>query len=137
MKIIKRVRAYLRKYKAARKLKMSGHDTWASYRHMHDPDICRSSLGPKDFYIGYPYVYKIASPDHYAYQSVDGFMTCGYDIMRKWCEKNIRYNYRMDYHRVFKDHFTRELFNEMAGDDMIYFAFNNEQDYLLFVLRWG
>jgi hypothetical protein len=50
----------------------------------------------------------------------------------------------MDIHRVFKqtgiginnDLHEDWWFNDIGGSDVIYFAFQNEQDYMMFRLRW-
>jgi hypothetical protein len=51
----------------------------------------------------------------------------------------------MDIQRVLKQtglgingqEYPEWYFNDIGGTDVIYFAFKNEQDYLMFMLRWA
>lgn len=144
------IKARIRKYLAERKLKKSGYDSWRVYRHNRDNDVCRYADKVSDFYSGYKYVYMcIDNPNHYTYKCVadygPGGLRFGYEDMRDWCELKCRFKYRMDINRVLKQtgigidgqEYPEWYFNDIGGNDYVYFAFQNEQDYVHFMLRWG
>ena len=143
-----RIKARIRKYLAERKLKKSGYLTWQSYRHNRDDNVCRYADKVSDFYSGYKYVYCDDSQKGYAYQCVadwgPGGLRFGYEDMRDWCEIKCRFRYRMDIHRLLKqtglgvngEEYPEWYFNDVGGTDYVYFAFQNEQDYMHFLLRW-
>lgn len=145
-----RIKARIRKYKAERKLKKSGYISWRSYRHNRDTDVVRYASRVSDFYSAkYKYIHRIDNYKHYAFQCVcdygPGGIIFGYDEMSDWCELKCRFKYRRDIHRVYSqtgigiDGSTTEeyYFNDIGGSDIIYFAFQNEQDYIHFMLRYS
>lgn len=136
-----RLKARLRKWLAERKLKKSGYETWSRYRHNRDPDVQKYANHLDDFYFKYPYVYACTNPDHYAYELVrdygPGGVTYGYEVMYEWCEQKIRWNYRVDIHRVWQDQWGKYSLNDIGGGDIIFFAFKREQDFTYFLLRWS
>jgi hypothetical protein len=137
-----RLKARIRKWRAERKLKKSGYKNWAQYRHNRDPDIELYANDLDDFYKGYPYVYvSLPNPDHYAYKLLydygPGGYRYGYHEIGEWCNEHIRWNYRVDMHRVWRDNSGRYSFNDIGGYDIIFFAFKNEKDFTHFLLRWS
>ena len=140
-KIIRRIGARIRGYKAHRKLKKSGYTSWRQYKHNRDPDVFHYADHVDDFYKGYPYVYAIRDYKHYAFQLIGdygpGGVIYGYDKMTDWCEEQIRWNYRRDIHRVYSDQWNKDTFNDIGGSDIVYFAFKNEKDFTYFLLRWA
>lgn len=139
-KLLTRLKARIRKYKAERKLKKSNHEDWRMYKHHTDPDICRYANDVDTYYRGYKYIYTIKDYKHYAFQLIGdygpGGRRYGYDEMTMWCEEKIRWNYRRDIHRVYEDQYGKAEFNDIGGSDYIYFAFKNEKDFIHFTLRW-
>lgn len=135
-----RIKARLRKWLADRKLRKSGCKNWAHYRHTRDPDVQRYANQLDDFYKGYPYIYASPNPSHYAYQLIydygPGGVKYGYDEMSEWCSSKIRWNYRIDIHRVWQDQWGKYSLNDIGGSDIIFFAFKREQDFTYFLLRW-
>jgi hypothetical protein len=151
MKILRllRLKARWRRYLAHRKLAKSGYLTWRSYRHNRDPDVVRHADKVSDFYSKYNYVYRCDGHNHYAYQCIGdygpGGLRFGYEDMRDWCELKCRFKYRMDINRVYRqtgldingDTHEDWWFNDIGGSDFVFFAFMNEQDYIMFKLRWS
>lgn len=141
MQIIRRIKAWVRKLRAERKLKKSGYHSWHHYRHNLDPDIERYANYVNHFYKGYPYVHVIKDYTHYAFQIVcdygPGGTIYGFDEMTYWCEEKIRWDYRRDIHRVTENASGLTEFNDIGGSDYIYFAFKNEKDFTYFLLRWS
>lgn len=141
-KIIRRIGARIRGYKAKRKLKKSGYKTWSHYYYNNDPDVNRYGNDTQAFYVGYPYVFVCTpSPEHYAYKLIydygPGGSKYGCEEIAEWCEKHIRWNYRIDCHRVLGDHFDKLEFNDISGWDVFFFAFKKEKDFTHFMLRWS
>lgn len=136
-----RIKARIRKWKAERKLKKSGYETWSRYRHNCDPDVQKYANHLNDFYFKYPYVYACTNPNHYAYELVrdygPGGVTYGYEVIEQWCSDKIRWNYRVDIHRVWQDQWGKYSLNDIGGGDIIFFAFKREQDFTHFLLRWA
>ena len=145
-----RLKARIRKYFAERTLKKSGYRSWRVYRHNRDKDVIKYADKVSDFYSNYKYVYRCdggPSP-HYAYSVTHdygpGGLVFGYEGMRNWCETKCRFKYRMDIHRVLKqtglgvngEEYPEWYFNDIGGSDLVFFAFMDEQDYLMFLLRW-
>ena len=136
-----RTKAAIRGVKATRKLKKSGYESWAHYKHNRDPDVQKYANHLDDFYKGYPYVYAIKDYNHYAYQNLydygPGGTIYGFHEIEAWCNEKIRWNFRVDMHRVWVDQWGRQELNDIGGSDIIYFAFKREQDFTYFLLRWA
>ena len=141
MKFIKRILARKRKILANRKLRKSGYKNWRQYKHNRDVDVCRYANHLEDFYKNYPYVYAVKDYGHYAYQLLydygPGGYKYGYHEIEDWCNESIRWNYRVDIHRVWIDQWGRQELNDIGGSDIIYFAFKHEKDFTHFLLRWS
>jgi len=131
-----RLKARYRVWKAKRKLEKSGYSSWRVYRHCRDSNVHYQAMRVSDYYCGYKHVYVADRKTSYAYSVVHdygpGGIRFGYEDMRDWCESKCRFKYRIDIHRVYDD-----TFNDIGGIDFVYFAFMNEQDYMMFLLRWS
>lgn len=116
-------------------LKKHGFETRAQYERFYDPDYNIRATRIKDYYHGYHYVYCFDDSDHTVY-----FWDFGYDgqyVINNWCKANLKDKFRMDFLRVWKEHYTQEWeINEIGGSDYIFIAFKNEQDMMWFKLRW-
>ena len=136
-----RIKARIRKWRSERKLKKSGYETWARYKHNRDPDVNKYANHLDDFYYKYPYVYACTNPNHYAYELLydygPGGHRYGFHEIEDWCSDKIRWNYRVDIHRVWQDQWGKYSLNDIGGGDIIFFAFKREQDFTHFLLRWS
>ena len=146
-----RLKARWRQYLAHRKLAKSGYTSWRVYRHNRDSDVCRYANKVSDFYTPkYKHVHRIEyGQNHYAHQCIHdwgpGGIRFGYEDIRDWCEEKCRFKYRMDIHRVLKqtgigingEEDEDYWFNDIGGGDFVYFAFQDERDYMMFMLRWS
>jgi hypothetical protein len=121
-------------------------DSWAEYHRIYDPDYNCHADRIGNFYHGYPYVYCFENHNHYIYQMIadygPGGCRYGYHIARDWTEEHSQDKVRFDFHRVFKQPeygtVTEEWWiNEIGGQDLVFAAFKNERDYLMFTLRWA
>ena len=140
---LSRIKAWVRKKRAERKLKKSGYKSWEMYRRMNDPDIMYHAHRVKDYYHGYKYVHCIENRNHHAYELIydygPGGIKYGASDIYDWCEKYARFKCRVDEHRVIKYPSTgmEWEFNDMGGGDYVFAAFKNEKDYMMFLLRWA
>jgi hypothetical protein len=141
LRIIHRIKAWIRKGRSEKKLAKSGYHSWYHYKHNRDEDVYMYANYVHDFYKGYPYVHVIKDYNHYAFKLICDEGPCGsifgYDEMTFWCEEKIRWNYRRDIHRVIENASGLVEFNDIGGSDYIYFAFKNEKDFTHFLLRWS
>jgi hypothetical protein len=116
-------------------LKSHGFKTRAQYERFYDPDYNIRATRIKDYYHGYPYVYRFDDRDHTIY-----FWDLGYDgryVINKWCQENLKDKFRFDFLRVWKEHYTQEWeINSLGGGDYIFIAFKDEKDFMWFKLRW-
>ena len=136
-------------WKDRRFLKKHGCKTWAQYNKQYDPDYNLRASRIRDFYHGYPYIYCFDNYKHYAYQKIGdygpGGIITGIDEIQKWVSNNTKNKTRFDFLRVIKvgavhlDNTTSEEWwiNEIGGGDLIFVAFKEERDYLIFSLRWA
>lgn len=146
MKILKRIKAYIRLKKNRRFLKKHGCHTWKQYKKEYDPDVIHRATLISQYYHGYPYIhYFEESPKNYNDYRI--WLT----EMRDWCEQNCLDKVRYDIHRVIREKGlihneyndtmiwsdTEEFsMNDVGGWDVLFFAFKREQDMMWFKLRW-
>lgn len=147
MKILKRIKAYIRLKKNQRFLKKHGCNTWEQYNHAYDPDIIRNATLISQYYHGYPYIHYFTETP----PAIHGDWRIWYRDMRYWCEKNCEDKYREDIHRVIREKgLIRNEYddimiwtdiedfsmNDVGGWDVLFFAFKSKRDLAWFKLRW-
>lgn len=155
MKFTRRIKAWLRYHRAARKLKRSGHSSWASYRQSNDPDVFYPASEIKHFYHGYDHVHVFPDYTNPIYELIGdygpGGLIYGMHHMHDWCKQNLRFKWRIDCHRVLpvyetvnrngffevSESKTNFTINEIGGRDMVFFACKDDRDYTLFMLKWA
>ena len=143
--IIKKWRAW----QDRRFLNRHGCDSWTEYHRVYDPDYNRMADRIQDFYHGYPYVHCFENYNHYIYQVIadygPGGRRWGHNEIHEWAEKHSQDKVRFDFLRVFKqgsidwDGNDEEEWwiNEIGGQDLVFAAFKDERDYMMFLLRWA
>lgn len=113
------------------------------------PDLVRHAAHSiTDFYsVTYPYVFSISwhcyDNEFWSMFKADPYQ--GGEFLAEWCRANCVQRFRWDYHRVsvrsniqHGAHLSSDyVFDEMGGGDVLFFAFENSQDFCLFSLRWG
>lgn len=147
--MLQRLKQQWRAWQDRRFLKRHGCDSWAEYHRVYDPDYnCRADR-VNDFYHGYPHVYCFDDQRHYVYHLIadygPGGCRWGHGVIHDWVNQNSQDKARFDFLRVHKQgavdwdgSVTEEwLINGICGQDLIFVAFKNEQDYLHFLLRWS
>lgn len=118
-------------------LRKSGHRTWYYYFRANDPDYNPRGQTVRDQLFGYPYIYKVDyNKLPVRFNPLFGpIKQC--EEMLNWCDKNCRKKYRTHLERVIMDHEGQYLPNGSEGTGELFFAFKDERDYLMFVLRWS
>ena len=120
-----------------RVLAQSGCRSWPEYFRANDPDYNIRGYTVRAQLFGYPYIHKVN------YQSLPvRFDPLFGPIehcteMAEWCDKNCKKKYRTHWERVIQDHEGQYLPNGIGGTDELFFAFKDERDFLMFVLRWS
>lgn len=107
--------------------------TEEQYQEYNDPRRNQRATHVKQYYHGYPYFY--------AYQTsrVDPFTRYptwmdAYQAIKDWCKDNCQGAWRHDILRVEEGQYELEI-NEM-GKDSLFFAFENDRDFTMFLLKW-
>ena len=143
--IFQRLEQSYREWRDRRFLKRRGCDSWAEYHRVYDPDYDIRASRIQDYYRGYPHVHCFDDHRHYVYQMIADHgpagVVYGHTEIHRWTEANCQDKVRFDFLRVKKsDHNRISTYdwdiNEISGLDLVFVAFKNEQDYLVFLLRW-
>lgn len=141
------VSKYVTKYKnwkTKRFLDKHGCTTQKQYDRLTDPDVFHHADKINHFYHGYSHVYCCERDDHPVYNFGADF-SIGIEEVTRWAENNLKHKWRYDGHRVMHqtgigiDGSTERewWFNDIAGGDYYFFAFTDERDYMMFLLRWA
>jgi hypothetical protein len=135
MGIIEKVKQKYLDWREKRFLKSQGFSNRAQYERFYDPDYNPRASKIKDYYHGYPYVYRFDDRNHTVY-----FYDIWYHgdfVINKWCKESLKDKFRMDFLRVLRNDYTNEWeVNEIGGGDYIFIAFKDEKDFMWFKLRW-
>jgi hypothetical protein len=137
------LQAKIETWRDRRFLNKHGCENWEQYNYRFDPDRCQWASRVKDYYHGYPYWTIFSDHSHQVYYwdlGVDGIY-----ILSEWCKQNLSGKFRFDFLRVFEQtpyglngpEDAEWWINEIGGSDYIFFACQNEQDFLMFNLRWA
>jgi hypothetical protein len=132
----------VRDWSHQRKLKRLGY-TQEAWLRVNDPDIKRFADRVSDFYFGYPTVLEFTTTRGRPFTDYDSWMVA-YQTMIQWCKDNCQDKWREDIHRVTKqtglDMDSKEYpdwhFSDIGGGDVLFFAFKDERDAMLFTLKW-
>lgn len=107
--------------------------TEEQYQQFYDPLRNERATYVKDYYHGYPYWHCYQSSRCEPFTRYPTWIAA-YDAIRGWCESNCQGRWRHDILRAEKIYDEWQL-NEMGGD-ALFFAFENERDFTMFVLKW-
>lgn len=117
--------------------------TQEAYERQTDPRCNMRAYKIKDYYHGYAYHHVYLSVRDYPWRNYPDWLE-GLDQLREWCRENCQGAWRDDILRVYKqtaiswDSSTEEEWhiNDIGGGDALFVAFENEQDYIVFLLKW-
>ena len=124
---------------------------WCALRKANDPSVAdlvwHGANKVVDYYSKtYPYVFSIPWQCHNnEYWSMYSDSHVGAEALAAWCADHCQKRYRWDYLRVNLQHgigvgghiSSDYFFDEMGGGDVLFFAFEDSQDFCFFALRWG
>lgn len=139
----KALKEYFRKKKETRFFKEHGVSSWRSYHLKYDPDFNNRAQTIRRMFHGYPYVAAITSAGSLA-RPANNVIKDGYTYLRDWLESDCKGKTRMSIQRTNPCKTTKldgsviqdwDL-NEICGDDTVFVAFQEERDYLMFLLKW-
>jgi len=118
-------------------LKKHGCETWEQYNYRFDPDYNIRATRITDYYHGYPHWTPIMDRNHQAYYW--DVHSDGIYVLSQWCKENLKDKFRFDFQRVMKAPATAYQWeiNELGGEDYIFFACKDPEDFFLFQLKWG
>jgi hypothetical protein len=135
---IETLKSRYKAYKEKRFLENHGCKTWEEYEYRFDPRVSVMARWAHTYYHGYPHVVPLDS------QGLRDYGMLGvlpyHDLaeqMVEWCNKNCKGKWRNDWHRGHWDHNGYYEFNGISGGDVVFFAFVEDQDYMMFKLRWS
>jgi hypothetical protein len=144
--MVETIKRQYQEWQERRFLRRHGCDNRTQYERMYDPDYNARATRTRDYYHGYPYVHCFEDYRHYIYRVIadygPGGVVYGHTEIHQWAEANCQDKVRFDFLRVNKfDHHRMGTYdsdiNEISGQDLVFVAFKNEQDYLMFLLRWS
>ena len=135
MKLVRDIQAAYKFYRDRAFLKRHGCETWQEYNRAFDPDRNPRASRIQDYYHGYPHIYCFENYQHDIY-FWDVYQDGTY-VISEWCEQNLQGKWRFDAHRVLCDRDGQWSTNEIGGSDYIFGAFQLEQDFIHFQLRWS
>lgn len=127
-------------WRERRFLKQHSCDTREEYDHKYDPEYNPKGYSIRDYYHGYPYFHCFDNIDHYAYRMTfdcgPGGRFYGLDNIRTWIAENCQNKRRVDFLSVtcYNNEYEQ---NSITGENRIFIAFQDQQDYLLFLLEWS
>lgn len=144
LRFIKYVISKYNAWAEKRLLASYGCTTWKQYYKITDPDVSNHSNTINHFYHGYKYVFCCDNHNHPVYVYGPGF-SIGIEQIAEWAETAIKDKWRYDFHRVLyqtgiglDDNTEKDWYmNDIGGYDYYFFAFKNERDYLMFLMRWA
>ncbi len=114
----------------------AGFHSKESYERYIDPDISHRTSTIAQFYHGYSYYFPVQAEGFRDYGML-GVLPYNDQIhmINDWCDSNCKGKWRGDWHRGF---FTEDgfEFNSLGSTDLYFFAFQDEQDSIMFKLRW-
>lgn len=123
-------------------LKKYGCGNWDQYHRFFDPDYNLRASRVKDYYHGYSHWHVFERDDHYCYRELSdygpGGIVYGFQEIDAWCKENLKNKFRLDYLRVNRDYYDNEwTINELGGQDHVFVACKDEQDFSWFMLHWS
>ena len=135
-------KTYIAKFLHNRKLKKLGL-TEAEWQRYYDLDYDPNADSIQRFYHGYKYLHEFTDTQHFPFTNFSS-LTLAITTMHNWCNENCISSWREDMLRVHKQsginwdcNIEENWFlNESIGKDVLFYAFKNEQDFLMFKLKW-
>ncbi len=118
-------------------LRNSGYQHWEQYFRANDPDYRPAGRTVKDQLHGYPYIAVVDQRHLDSHIDATWGELWNATTVKEWCDRNCQGKYRWHWERVIQDYAGHYQPNGIGGTDEVFFAFKLEQDYVMFMLRWG
>lgn len=137
MRLLRRVRAYIRKYRSDKFLKKYDCKTYHEYNHRFDPGRNIRANMLSDYYPGYEYVY-VFPKNHAMYTDVVEYIFTEYKLLREinlWCDNNVKHKWRVDWLPLYP--VNNEMIINALAEYYYVIAFKDQLDFNWFVLRWS
>lgn len=140
----KDLRARLSKANETRFFKKHGVSSWREYDLKYDVDYNFYADNIRGMFHGYPYIAEITSAAALAKPTRSATVEDGFTYLKDWLEYKCRGKARCTMERTIVSDARSEfgikqknwLINSIAGRDSVFVAFQDERDYLLFLLKW-
>ena len=133
MGLIQQLKDRYKGHQEKRFLEKYGCKTWREYELRYEPDIGPKARWSHTFYHGYNHIYPL-DPDYGMPGVLPYHDLC--EKMMEWCEQNCTGKWRNDWHHGFWDGHGNYELNDIGVNDMMFFAFKEESDYVWFKLAW-
>lgn len=132
MLILDKLRNKVHEFRERRFLNKHGCYNWKQYHRKYDSDFFASARYVKNAYRGYKFVAKLPE-EFYVFPM---YLDTTVDV-EKWCEENCQGKFRGDWFRcIYDPKYDDYEVNEMGGMDELFYAFQEEKDYMWFKLVW-
>jgi hypothetical protein len=140
--ILSNVKTKYQDMKTARLFKKHNVSTWAEYNLKFDCDYDKRADTIRTMFHGYPFIAEINDSRSLLTNAGDNWED-GYDYLRKWLATKCKCKARSTIARTIR---TEHLFSDGTkhidwdlntfGGDSAFIAFQDERDYLIFLLKW-
>jgi hypothetical protein len=128
--------------KTARLFKKHNVSTWSEYNLKFDCDYNKRANTIRTLFHGYPYVAEITDARVLLTNRCDNWGD-GYQYLREWLSTECKGKARATIDRALR---TEHLYSDGTklvdweintfGSDSVFIAFQDERDYLIFLLKW-
>ena len=132
--MLKALKTRYYEWKKTRFLRKHGCETWHQYHRRYDLDFNMHANRIKDMYQGYPHVFAFPKSKGGVWEQWGDWLI-GLTVMREWCDKNCKDKWREDIVEAYHTTYGWEI-NALSGG-VLFFAFKDERDFMMFALRWG
>ena len=111
--------------------------TQEDYLLNNDCRINRCATAVTEHYHGYPYIHVFESPNSGPFVRYESWYEC-YQEIKEWCKANCQEPWRNDILRVDLDSTNKSYeLCDFTGKDAVFFVFQNQRDYVGFLLKWA
>lgn len=136
--VFQRLRKKYEEWQERRFLRKHHCETREQYNRRYDPKVCFHAPTVGGFYHGYPYIHVFRDHRQDLVYLGDWFQNMG--LVREWAEEHCQGAFRYDLHRMSheQEHLQDWRFDDCFGQgDYCFFAFEKEEDYIWFRLKWA
>ena len=140
--ILSNVKTAYQDMKTARLFKKHNVSTWAEYHLKFDPHYNLQATSIKRMFHGYLYIAEIVDDSALLTNTCDNWED-GYDYLRKWLATECKGKARAIIDRALRTEHLCSNGTKLVdweintfGSNSVFVAFQDERDYLIFLLKW-